>query len=364
MFFISGAKEFGKGALNGLAVDLSPVSSEVLGGNVTLYFHFPRSFSGFSSTRTLSVLVYDNGTGIKFHTETVALNGPEISLVLPCEIFDHPGTYRFKYRISNSEFAAFIPQALTLKWGKILIESPTNHTALTRFGSIWIRHNRKCLPKKYRDEVNLYYLNDHKKILVTRKYIRKLSNGKQRIPLGSWIRMSFACDVFDNHGIYNFEYQTGFVNLTLAKSSAVHVRWGRQTLSSHANRIFPCRTTFTILFDHPDCQYARTRDAILVRERYSEKIIVQKTIEQGHTAVFFPCSLFNDFVEEYCFDYVSYSRITRSGVKVASLCLPTHPPGTVSSLIRNSKCYFSKHCKASSNKVKHCFHLNCHYLEF
>jgi len=292
-----------------------------------LYFHFPRNFTGFSSERTLSVLVYDNSTGKRLHTENLLLDRAEISVVLPCEIFDHPGLYRFKYRVSNSEFAAFISQTLTLKWGKILIKTPTNHTALTRFGSIWIRHNRKCLPKKYRDEVNLYYFKGHKKILVTRKYVRKVSSGKQRTPVGSWIRMGFACDVFSTQGSYSFEYRTGFANLTLAESDAVHVHWGRQTLSPHANKIFPCANSFTISFDHPDCQYARTNDAILLRDKYSDKIIAQKPVEQGHTVTFFQCSLFKDYVEEYCFDYVTYSSLTRGRVKVASLCLPTHPPG-------------------------------------
>lgn len=290
-----------------------------------MYFHFPRHYPGFSSERTLSVLVYDNSTGRRLHTETVLLDGPEISVVLPCEVFDHPGLYRFKYRISNSEFTAFISPTLTLKWGNIIIESPTNHTALTRLGSIWIRHSRKCLPKKHRDEVNLFYLKGQKKILVTRKYVRKLSNGKQRIPLGSWIRMSFSCDVFDIQGTYFFEYKTGFANLSLARSVALHVRWGRQTLSSHANKIFPCTNSFTISFQHPDCHYARTNDAILLRDGYSEKVITRKAVEQGHTATFFPCSLFKDYVEEYCFDYVTYSSLTKGRVKVASLCLPTRP---------------------------------------
>lgn len=325
--FISGNKELGKRALDGLVVNLSPISSDVLGGNVTLYFHFPRKFSGLLvRNRTLSVIVYDNGK--RFHTESVPLDDLEISVVLPCEIFDHPGLYKFKYRISNTEFAAFISQTLALKWGDILIESPTNHTALTRFGSIWIRHNRKCLPKKHRDEVNLYYLKGQNKILVIRKYVRKLSNAKQRIPLGSWIRMSYSCDLFNTQGSYLFEYKTGFVNLSLAKSHVLHVHWGHQTLSPHAKKIFPCTNSFTVSFAHPDCrQYARTNDAVLLHDKYSQKVIAQKAVEQGHTAVFFQCSLFTDYVDEYCFDYVTYSSLTRERVKIATVCLPTHPPG-------------------------------------
>ena len=311
-------------------MDLSPDSSEVLGGNVTLYFHFPRQFSGLSSQRMLSVIVYDNSTGRRLHTERVSLKDAEITVVLPCEVFDHPGLYGFKYRVSHddlTEYAAFISQTLTLKWGKILINSPTNHTVLTRFG-IWIRHNRKCLPKTYRDKVILYYQTGYKKILVIRKYIRKLSNGKQRLPLGSWIRMGFACDVLNTQGNYYLEYHTGFVNLTLAKSDVTHVKWGRQTLSSHTDKILPCKNSFTITFTRPDCpHYSGSNNAILVREKYSDKIIKQKTIEQDHTVMFFPCTLFKDYIKEYCFDYVAYSSLTRSRVNVASMCLPTRPPG-------------------------------------
>ena len=304
------------------------MSLDVLGGNVSLSFHFPSNFSGFSSARTLSVLVFDNNTGKRLHTENVLLVRRQISVILPCEIFDHPVLYTFKYRIPNSTFEAFISQTLPIQWGEIHIDSPTNHTALTRLRSIWIRHNRKCLPKTYRDEVNLYYIKGHEKIFLTRKYIRKLSNGKHRMPKRSWIRMRFTCDMFDTQGIYDFEYQTGFVNLTLAKSEAIHVYWGQQTLSSPVRTIFPCKITFAIAFPKPRCSFGRTQDAIMMGYRYSEKLIA-KPVEQGHTAAFFRCSLFKDYVNEYCFHYVTTSSITKTTVTVASLCLPTHPPGTL-----------------------------------
>ena len=304
------------------------MSLDVLGGNVTLNFHFPSNFSGFSSARTLSVLVFDNNTGKRLHTENVLLVRREISVILPCEIFDHPVLYTFKYRISNSTFEAFISQTLPIQWGEIYIDSPTNHTALTRFGSIWIRHNRKCLPKTYRDEVNLYYIKGHEKIFLTRKYIRKLSNGKHRMPKRSWIRMGFTCDMFDTQGIYHFEYQTGFVNLTLAKSEAIHVYWGQHTLSSLVKTILPCKNTFAITFAQPHCKFGRTQDAIMMGDRYSEKPIAHKPVEQGHTVAFFQCSLFKNYVDEYCFHYVTTSSLTKSTVTVASLCLPSHPPGT------------------------------------
>ena len=326
IFCIADIKDFGKKPLKGLSVDLSPDSLDVLGGNVTLRFHFPSNFSGFSTSRTLSVLVYDNLTGKRLHTENVLLERREISVILPCEIFDHPVVYRFKYRISGSRFEAFISQTLSLKWGEIRIESPSNHTALTRFGSIWIRHNRKCLPK-YRDEVNLYYIKGHQKIFVTRKYVRKLSNGKQRLPKGTWIRMAFRCDVFDTQGIYHFEYKTGFENLTLAKSEAVHVYWGQQTLSPPARTIFPCTNSFMISYEQPRCPNVRTHDAIVMGDRFSEKPIAHKPVEQGHTVAFFQCSLFKDYVKEYCFHYVTKSSLTKKTVTVASLCLPSHPPG-------------------------------------
>ncbi|XP_020619010.1 uncharacterized protein LOC110056806 isoform X2 [Orbicella faveolata] len=320
-------KDFGKKPLKGLVVDLSPASLDILGGNVTLYFHFPSNFSGFSNSRTLSVLVYDDNIVKRRHIENVVLDRREISVILPCEIFDHPVVYRFKYRISDSRFEAFISQTLTLKWGEIRLQTPTNHTALTRFGSLWIRHNRKCLPKN-RDELNLYYIKGHEKIFVTRKYIRKLSNGRQRKPEGSWIRMGFPCEVFDTQGIYRFEYQTGFENLTLAKSESIHVYWGQQTLSTPTSTIFPCTNSFVILYAQPRCQNVRTHDAIVMGDRYSKKPTAQKPVENVYDAAFFPCSLFKDYVKEYCFHYVTKSSLTKSTVRVTSLCLPSHPPGT------------------------------------
>ena len=307
-------------------MDLSPASLDILGGNVTLNFHFPSNFSGFSSSRTLSVLVYDENTAKRRHIETVVLDRRDFSVILPCEIFDHPVVYRFKYRISESRLEAFISQTLPLKWGEIRLETPTNHTALTRFGSLWIRHNRKCLPKN-RDEVNLYYIKDHEKIFVTRKYIRKLSNGRQRKPEGSWIRMGFRCEVFDTQGIYHFEYQTGFENLTLAKSESIHVYWSQQTLSTPTRTIFPCTNSFMISYAQPRCQNVRTHDAIIMGDRYSETPIAQKPVQNDHDVSFFPCTLFKDYVKEYCFHYVTKSSLTQRTVRVTSLCLPSHPPG-------------------------------------
>ena len=307
-------------------MDISPASLDVLGGNVTLYFKFPSNFSGFSSSRTLSVLVYDDNTSKTRHIENVVLDRREISVILPCEIFDHPVVYSFKYRVSDSRFEAFISQTLTLKWGEIRLETPTNHTALTRFGSLWIRHNRKCLPK-YRDELNLYYIKGHEKIFVTQKYIRKLSNGKQRMPEGSWIRMGFRCEVFDTQGIYHFEYQTGFKNLTLAKSESIHVYWGQQTLSTPTSTIFPCTNAFMISYAQPRCRNVRTHDAIVMGDVYSKKTIAQKPVENDHNVAFFPCALFKDYVKKYCFYYVTKSSVTKKTLKVSSLCLPSHPPG-------------------------------------
>ena len=309
-------------------MDLSPASLDILGGNVTLHFHFPSNFSGFSSSQTLSVLVYDNNTAKRRHIENVVLDRREISVILPCEIFDHPVVYKFKYRVSDSPFEAFISQTLTLKWGEIRLQTPTNHTALTRFSSLWIRHNRKCLPK-YRDELNLYYIKGQEKIFVTRKYIRKLSNGKQRNPdrEGSWIRMGFRCEVFDTQGIYYFEYQTAFQNQTLAKSDSIHVYWGHQTLSTLASTIFPCTNSFMISYAQPRCRHVRSHDAIVMGDRYSEKAVTQKPVQNDHDVAFFPCSLFKDYVKEYCFHYVTKSSLTKSAVRVSSLCLPSHPPG-------------------------------------
>lgn len=323
-------------------MDLSAGFSEILAGNVTLYFHIPTNFSSLSSQRTLSVIVYDNRTNRRLHKERVPLDSFKFAVILPCEVFDHPGLYKFKYRVSHNEsteYAAFIPQTLSLKRDKVFIDSPTNHTALTRFG-IWIRHRRKCLPKTYRDRINLYYeKKGHKKIFVTRKYVRKLANGKQKFPQETWLKMGFTCDVFDTQGSYRFEYQAGIANLTLAKSEVVYVNWGHRTLSSHTNKIFPCSNSFTVSFTRPECPYARTNDFISVREKNSDKSIMQKPVEQDHTATFFPCTLFKDYVEEYCFDYVTDSSLTRSKIKVASKCLPTHPPGMLIEET-NSKSYF------------------------
>lgn len=319
---------FGKRPLKGLAVNLHPTSLDVLGGNVTLSFRFPSNFSGFSGNRTLEVLVNEKVIGKKLFKTTVPLDRREISVILPCEIFDHPVIYSFKYRISDSEYGGVISQTLTLRWGGIFIDSPANHTALTRFKSIKIRHNRKCLPKAYRDEINLYYIQSGSKpMFVTRKYIRKLSSGKQRIPKMPQIRMSFTCDFFDTQGKYFFEYRTGYKNVKLAKSEEVYVHWGEQTLSSPVSTIFPCTNSLAISFAQPSCSFVRSQDAIVLAKKYSAKPIVQKVVQQGHDVTFFPCTLFKDYVEEYCFHYITKSRLTKRSVAVASLCLPSLPPG-------------------------------------
>ena len=327
-FYFSDIKDFRKQPLKGLVVDLSPASLDILGGNVTLSFHFPSNFSGFSSSKTLSVLVYDDDTAKRRHIEYVVLDRREISVILPCEIFDHPVVYKFKYRVSDSPFEAFISQTLTLTWGEIRLQTPTNHTALTRFNSLWIRHNRKCLPKS-RDKLNLYYIKGHEKILVTRKYIRKLSNGKQRKPdrEGSWIRMGFRCEVFDTQGLYYFEYQTAVENRTLAKSDSIQVYWAHQTLSTPTSTIFPCTNSLIILYAQPRCRNVRSRHAIVMGDRYSKKPIKRNPVQNDHDVALFACSLFKDYVKEYCFHHLIKSSLTKRTVRVASLCLPTHPPG-------------------------------------
>ncbi|XP_068703497.1 uncharacterized protein [Montipora foliosa] len=328
IFFIADDKEYTNGEVKGLVVELSPDSTEVLSGNVTLSFHFPGNCSLFKTAeRTLSVFVYDNSTGQKLHTENVRFRSDlNMTIVLPCEVFDHPGLYRFKYRISDSDYEAFISKTLTLKWGDIRFDSPKTHTALTRLSSIWIQHNRKCMPKKNRDSINLLYLKGNK--FVAKKYVRKLSNGRQGESHGSWIRMGFSCHVFDTEGSYALEYMTGFANTSLAKSDPFDVHWDRPILSPPANKIFPCKTSFIVSFKQLDCPYARLSDVIQLRDKYSETIIARRRVTQGHTAVFFQCSLFKEYVEEYCFDYVTYSRLTGHNGRIASKCLPTHAPGT------------------------------------
>lgn len=315
---------FGKRPLKGLAVNLHPTSLEVLGGNVTLSFQFPNNFTGFFGNRTFYVFVHENATDRKLFKTTVPLDRREISVILPCEIFDHPDIYSFKYRISDSEYGGVISQKLKLQWGRIIIDSPTNHTVLTRLKSIKIRHDRKCLPKAYRDELNLYYVQGgSKSMFVTRKYIRKLSSGKQRIPKMPQIRMGFSCNLFDAQGVYFFEYRTGYANVTLAKSAAVYVNWGKQTLFSPVSTIFPCTNSLAISFTQPSCSYARIQDAIVLAKKDSNKPIVRKAVQQGHDVTFFSCTLFKDYVEEYCFHYSTTSRLTKSTVAVASLCLPS-----------------------------------------
>ena len=326
-----------KKALRGLDVHLISTSSAVLSGNVNLSFHFPSNYTGFSSSRTLSVVVYDNSTRGKLHTESVLLDRQTVLVSLPCGIFDHPGLYRFKYRIPNSEIEAFISQTLSLHWGDILLSTPTNHTALTRFGSLWIRHNRKCLPKTYRDKVDLYYIEGHQKKFVTRSYVRKLTKGKHRQGEGSWIRVVLPCEVFNVEGTYRFEYQTGFENLILAKSEDIHVYWG-QSLYSPAKKIFPCKHSLAVTFSTPECQ--GPNDVITAYDKYSNNYIGQRPAKFGEDTVFFPCALFNEYVKEYCFRYVTDSSLTGSKVTAASLCLPSHPLGmygVISRIIKKSK---------------------------
>ena len=360
-FFILDDKEYTKGEVKILSVELAPDSMEVLGGNVTLYFYFDRNSSEFSTEKTLSVFVYDNNTDKKLHTENVQFRTEDrnVPVVLPCTVFDHPGLYRFKYRISKSGYSAFISKTLTLKWGDIHIESPTNHTVLTRLEQIWIRHNRKCLPKKSRDAVRLFYIKDNnERILVDKKYVRKLSSRKRESP-GSWVKMGFPCRVFDIQGIYVLEYWAVSANKTLSTSRALHVHWARPTLKPLASQIFPCTKSFSVSIEPLKCPYVRN-DYVLLREKFSEPIISQRPVRQSDTAVFFPCSSFKDYVDEYCFDYMAYSTLIKDKAKVVSECVQTHAPGKLNSLnfslIINSRklsipilgCFSSKRLLSSS----------------
>lgn len=323
-------EEYTKGEVKGLSVELAPDSIEVLGGNVTLYFSFDRNFSEFLTERTISVSVYHGNTEKKLHTENVQFRSEDrkVPVVLPCTVFDHPGLYRFKYRISNGKYAAFISKTLTLNWGDIRIESPTNHTALTRLDNIRILHNRQCWPRKSRDAVRLYYIKDYgERIFVDKKYVRKLSNRKKE-PSGSWVRMVFPCRVFDTQGIYVLEYWAASANKTLSTSRALHVHWARPTLKPLASQIFPCKESFSVSIEPLKCQSVSRNDYVVLRDKFTETMVSQRPVTQDYTAVFFPCSSFKNYVDEYCFDYMAYSTLTKDKARVASECVQTHAPGT------------------------------------
>lgn len=308
-----------------ITTKLSTIST-VLSGEVNVSFGIPLHLVNNTSPRSLTLSVMDADLQKRLRTFRVAIIHQNLTVKLPCDLFDHAGKYSITYKVSEGGPAATLNETLNLKWGDIKIESPQNHTTLTRFGSIWIYHNRSCLPKsrRYRDKVNLYYLKGKHKILITHRIVRKVRNGKQRGPLQR-IRMGFSCDLFDIAQTYYFEYVSGYHNRSLSKSQPVNVRWSKHSLYTPTKTIFPCSNSFAISFTAPECH--KTTDIISVYEQNSGRYISQRPALPGHSVVFFPCTLFKEYVKAYCFRYLSKTPVQGKERIQASHCVSTLGPG-------------------------------------
>ncbi|XP_032223127.1 uncharacterized protein LOC5521888 isoform X2 [Nematostella vectensis] len=314
-----------KAGKNSVFARVSTISS-VLSGDVNITFYIPKQLVNSTAPRKLVVHVLSDQWKERLRTFKIPIISTELKLRVPCDTFDHAATYTFKYRVSNNGPTGLLNESMAISWGNTRIEAPRNHTTLTRFGSIWIYHDRVCLPRsrQYRDQVNLYFVHDKKRILITQRNVRKLRNGKQS---GSQnrIRLMFSCDLFDTQGVYYFEYVSGFSNKTLSTSSPVSVRWSKHELTTPHKSILPCSGSFSISFAAPECH--KTTDTIKVYEQLSRKYITERPALPGQTAVFLPCTLFNDYIKGYCFRYTTISSLTGKETVQSSLCVSTLGPG-------------------------------------
>lgn len=300
--------------------------SSVLTGDVNVSFEMPLHLVNRSSPRSLTLTVMDADLHQRLRSFKVDIIQEKLTVRLPCDLFDHAGRYSINYKVSRGGPIAKLNQTLNLKWGDIKIESPLNHTTLTRFGSIWLYHDRLCLPKsrRYRDDVVLYYLRGKEKVVITHRIVRKVRNGKQKGPRQR-IRMGFSCDLFDIAQTYYFEYVSGYHNRSLSTSQPVAVRWSKHTLFTASKTIFPCSNSFMISFGAPECH--KTTDIIAVYEQSSGRYISQRPALPGHSAVFFTCTLFKEYIKAYCFRYISKGAVHGQEKIQASLCVSTLAPG-------------------------------------
>ena len=315
----------GSASEHGTRIHISPIESP-LSGDVNITFWFPPGLSADGTERVVTVNVYYFAPA-KRRVASVATrlaNKTHLVVSIRCDYFDQQGRYQFGYRLSESGISGTINQTLFLRWSKLRIDSPRNHTALTKFGSIWIHHDRKCLPGKYRDKVYLYYTRGEERVTITSKVVRKLYNGRQK---EDGLRVRFSCELFDTQGNYFFEYVSGAQDgrAVLARSKTMQVTWSKHSLSTPIKSIIPCNNTFTVTFTAPECR--RTTDTVELYEQNSGKFIAEKLALPGHNTVFYPCTLFSDYVKGYCFKYVTKALFTKRKTIQATLCVPTLKPG-------------------------------------
>ena len=313
---------------SGNHVEFTAIDS-TLAGDVNITFWLSPQVINNKTQRKVIVNVFHYAYGDRKLVSTITGNLTTIPqvVVLPCTIFDQPGDYRFEYHVSDSRINGILNQTLSLKWSKIRIVAPLNHTALTKFGSIWIHHNRKCLPRKYRDKVFLYYKKGKERVNITSKVVRKLQNGRQKKDKELRTRMSFSCELFDTQGLYYFEYVSMLKNgpVVLSRSKNIHVKWSMHSLVSTFQSILPCKDEFAVNFTAPECR--RSTDNVELYQQNSGKFIIEKPVLPGHNSVSFSCTLFDGYVKGYCFKYVTKAPFTKKKTVQATLCLPTVRPG-------------------------------------
>jgi len=300
--------------------------TKVLSGDVNVSFEMPSHLVNNTSPRSLTITVMNDNTHQKLRTFTADILTRKFTITLPCDLFDHAGGYSIIYKVSKGGPTGKLNKTLNLKWGDIRIESPLNHTTLTRFGSIWIYHDRLCLPKsrRYRDKVVLYTMRGKEKVIITDRIVRKVRNGRQK-GHRQRIRMGFSCDLFDIAQTYYFEYVSGYNNRSLSTSKPVNVQWSKHTLYTPSKTISPCKNSFMISFVAPECH--KTTDIIAVYEQSSGRYISQRPALPGHSAVFFTCTLFKDYIKAYCFRYISKTADQGKERIQASMCISTLAPG-------------------------------------
>lgn len=241
-------------------------------------------------------------------------------LDLPCETFSRPGRYSLQYFVKGvTDTFKELRQKIVVRREKIRIDSPKNHTAVSRSVAIWITSKHKSC-QSYKDRVDLYWIkgiNDH--VLVTSREVRKFESEKRT-------RIQFGCHVFDTEGVFYFKYVSGYSNRTLVTSANMSVSWGKYKLEAQTNNIFPCSTSFAVKITAPYCDKFRG-NKVQIKSKDYNNVISSKPAYPEFRAVFFPCSTFKRHIHEYCFYYITKSSLTKKAKVHAKLCLPSLKTG-------------------------------------
>ena len=114
--------------------------------NVSLEFNFTTD-EGVEDKR-LWLSVYEGKREQALYQKGMVISSSLLKVSVPCQVFSHPGAYKFKYQISGGAMQT-LKQVMHIKWDRIVLSAPQNHTVLNGFVPVVVYHDRSCLPLHY-----------------------------------------------------------------------------------------------------------------------------------------------------------------------------------------------------------------------